>query len=65
MNEEKVLSEKELLQLVSTQVESVVITLMKLRKPQTAYEIVRAVDSARQVLHWVADGYGAITLAND
>lgn len=62
---EKVLSEKELIAMLSTQVGDVVKTLMMLRKPDTAYEIMRAVDSARQVLHWVADGYGAIKFAND
>lgn len=57
-------TEEELLKQLSIQLEEVVKTLLKLRKPDTAYEIVRAVDSTRQVLHWVADGYGAIKFAN-
>lgn len=57
-------TEKELLETLSMQVEGVVNTLMRLRKPETAYEIMRAVDSARGVLHWAADGYGAIKLVN-
>ena len=56
--------EKQLLETLSMQVEGVVNTLMKLRKPETAYETMRAVDSARQVIHWAADGYGAIKLVN-
>jgi hypothetical protein len=57
-------TEKQLLTVLSSQVEAVVNTLMQLRKPETAYEIMRAVDSARGVLHWAADGYGAIKLVN-
>lgn len=62
---ENELNEEKLLILLSTQLEGVVQTLMKLRKPENAYEIVRAVDATRQVLHWVADGYGAIKFANE
>ncbi len=60
MTTEQQKADAELLFRLSKQVEEVVNTLMLLRKPEMSYEIMRAVDSSRQILHWVADGYGQI-----
>jgi hypothetical protein len=52
------ITRENLLKDLALQVQEVVTTLLKLRKPETAYETVRAIDSAREVLHWVADAEG-------
>ena len=54
--------EKELYIQLSTQVRAIVNTLLELRKPETAYETMKAIDSARQILHWTADAKGLLTI---
>jgi hypothetical protein len=61
-NEELKQTQEELVQVLFDQVGDVVHTLMKLRTPEKAYEIMRAVDNARQIMHWVADGYNYIQI---
>lgn len=56
-------NEEQLLEKLASDVESVVKTLLVLRKPTTAYEINKSIDAARSIIHWVADGYGAIKFA--
>lgn len=57
-NEEKVLLEQ-----LSTQMEGVVETLLKLRKPSTAFEIAHCITKAREILQWMADVHGLIKFA--
>lgn len=59
------MTEKQLIAQLILQLDAASNTLLKLRKPETAYETMRANDSLRQVYQWVADGYGLIKFAKD
>lgn len=53
---------EKLVQHLLGQLEEVVSTLMKLRTPENAYEILRAVDCARQTIHWIGDANGLLKI---